>query len=105
MSTEETGQDPLSDYISKSKQGQVNAKKEAEKAEAKEKAAPKYEPLTNFKVKTVHTVKGGENLSMISEKYYKTQANWILIYRANMDVIGDNPNVIQPGMELKIPAA
>jgi nucleoid-associated protein YgaU len=72
-------------------------------AEPEEKK-PEYEPLVDFKVKTTHTVKGGENLSMISEKHYKTQANWIYIYRANMDVIGDNPNVIQPGMELKIPA-
>lgn len=71
-----------------------------ESAEAKE---SQYEPLTDFKVKAQHTVAGGENLSAISEKYYKTAANWVYIYRANMDVIGDNPNVIQPGMDLKIP--
>jgi nucleoid-associated protein YgaU len=41
---------------------------------------------------------------LISEKHYDTQANWVFIYRANMDVIGDNPNVVRPGMELEIPA-
>lgn len=46
----------------------------------------------------------GENISMISEKNYKTGVNWIYIYRANLGVIGDNPDIIQPDMELKNPA-
>jgi nucleoid-associated protein YgaU len=74
------------------------------KGQMGKKEEPQYEPLVGFTVKAEHTVAGGENLSAISEKYYKTQANWLLIYRANMEVIGDNPNVIRPGMELKIPA-
>ena len=78
----------------------LDKKKEAEATEAK---TPEYEPLTDFKVKGTHTVAAGGNLSMISEICYKTQANWIYIYRANMDVIGDNPNIISAGMELKIP--
>lgn len=75
------------------------------KAQMGKKDEPQYEPLVDFTVKAEHTVAGGENLSIISEKYYKTQANWLLIYRANMEVIGDNPNIIRPGMQLKIPAA
>ncbi len=78
-------------------------KEDIEKAKAEE-AKPEYEPLENFKVKTTHTVAAGENLSMISEKYYKTGVNWIYICRANLKVIGDNPDIIQAGMELKIPA-
>ena len=45
----------------------------------------------------------GDNLSFISQKYYNTQANWRLIYEANQDVIGDNPNLIRVGQVLKIP--
>jgi hypothetical protein len=82
----------------------IKERKEAiEESKAKE-AKPEYEPLENFKVKTTHTVAAGENVSMISEKYYKTGVNWIYIYRANLGVIGDNPDIIQAGMELKIPA-
>jgi nucleoid-associated protein YgaU len=79
-------------------------RKEAIEKSKAEEAKSEYEPLENFKVKTTHTVAAGENLSMISEKYYKTGVNWIYIYRANMGVIGDNPDIIQAGMELKIPA-
>jgi nucleoid-associated protein YgaU len=55
------------------------------------------------KLKATHKVKKGESLSEISAKYYGKQSHWKEIYAANKDVIGDNPNLIQPGMELKIP--
>ena len=29
--------------------------------------------------------------------------NWMAIYEANKDVIGDDPNLILPGQKLKIP--
>ncbi len=77
---------------------------EIKKAREEKEDKSKFEPLENFKVKTLHTVAAGENLSMISEKYFKTGVNWVYIYRANMDVIGDDPDIIQAGMELKIPA-
>ena len=41
---------------------------------------------------------------MISEKNYITGVNWIYIYRANLGVMDDNTDIIQAGMELKIPA-
>ena len=53
---------------------------------------------------TTHTVAAGENLCIISEKYYKTGVYWIYILRANLGVIGDKSDIIQPGMDLKIPA-
>jgi len=51
-----------------------------------------------------HTVKADETLSHIALKYYKhaTEPYWRHIYEANKDVIGDNPNIIRPGMVLKI---
>lgn len=69
-------------------------------AEAKEKAARKSR-FTEFIAE--HKVVSGDNLSFISQKYYNTQANWRLIYEANQEVIGDNPNLIRVGQVLKIP--
>jgi len=82
----------------------IKDRKEAIEKSRAEEAKPEYEPLENFKVKTTHTVAAGENLSMISEKYYETGVNWLYIYRANLGVIGDDPDIIQAGVELKIPA-
>lgn len=50
-----------------------------------------------------HEVVPGDNLSMISQKYYGTQVNWGKIYEANKDVIGANPSLIKPGQRLRIP--
>lgn len=49
-----------------------------------------------------HVVKAGDNLSYISRDYYGTKDHWKTIWEANKDVIKD-PNVIRPGMVLKIP--
>jgi len=53
----------------------------------------------------VHTVKKGDTLSEIALQYYKSGARdkWMKIYEANKTVIGDNPDALQPGQELKIP--
>jgi nucleoid-associated protein YgaU len=60
-------------------------------------SAPKY--------MAEHTVSGDETLSHISLKYYGSAAKdkWMIIYEANKDVIGDNPNTIRAGQVLKIP--
>jgi nucleoid-associated protein YgaU len=52
-----------------------------------------------------HTVVAGETLSGLAKKYHgsEAQANWMEIYEANKDVIGDSPNVILVGQVLKIP--
>lgn len=46
-----------------------------------------------------YTVMAGDNLTKIGQKYGLT---WQQIYEANRDVIKD-PDLIQPGQELKIP--
>lgn len=48
----------------------------------------------------IHTVVSGDTLSGIAKQYGK--ASWKEVYEANKDVIGDDPNKIRPGMELKI---
>jgi len=53
----------------------------------------------------LHTVASDETLSHIALKYYGSAAKekWMIIYEANKELIGDNPNIIRPGMELFIP--
>jgi nucleoid-associated protein YgaU len=50
-----------------------------------------------------YTVASGDTLSAIAQKYYDDAGAYMKIYEANKDVIGDNPDLIQPGMELVIP--
>ena len=53
----------------------------------------------------IHIVQPGENLSLIARKYYgaENEVHWITLYNFNREVIGDNPDLIPVGMELKIP--
>jgi nucleoid-associated protein YgaU len=57
------------------------------------------------KIKAVHTVAEGETLSEISLKHYGSavKEKYMIIYEANKDVIGDDPNLIVTGQVLKIP--
>ncbi|NIV13141.1 MAG: LysM peptidoglycan-binding domain-containing protein, partial [Aliifodinibius sp.] len=63
------------------------------------------EPVKKEEIIAEHTVEAGETLSHISLKYYNSAVKdkWMIIYQANKEVIGDNPNLIKPGMVLKIP--
>jgi nucleoid-associated protein YgaU len=49
-----------------------------------------------------HTVREGESLSDIADKYYGSSDKWTKIYKANRSTIKD-PDRIQPGMKLTIP--
>ena len=50
-------------------------------------------------VEKTYTVKSGDTLSGIANKYGTT---WQNIYNNNRDIIGSNPNLIKPGQILKI---
>lgn len=52
-----------------------------------------------------HTVQSGETLSHLSLKYYGSAVKdkWMVIYEANKEIIGDNPNRVPLGSVLKIP--
>jgi nucleoid-associated protein YgaU len=71
------------------------------KRRAEEQKSAAAEP----KYKAEHTVESGETLSSISMKYYDSadRDDWMAIYDANKEVIGDNPNLIKPDQVLKIP--
>ncbi|WP_374603393.1 LysM peptidoglycan-binding domain-containing protein [Arenimonas sp.] len=50
----------------------------------------------------VHTVVRGDTLSGIAKHYYGKAGMWPIIFEANRDKL-DNPDLIHPGQELKIP--
>jgi nucleoid-associated protein YgaU len=50
-----------------------------------------------------YTVKSGDTLSGIAESEMGDEKRWPELYAANRDVVGKNPDLIHPGMELKIP--
>jgi LysM repeat protein len=67
------------------------------------KPRPKSVVLTAAKVTTTYTVREGDTLWSISQRFYGTPWKWEQIWDASRSVIGDNPNEIQPGMTLSIP--
>ena len=56
-----------------------------------------------IKAEKSYTVKGGDNLSDIAQEQLGDANRWKEIYKLNKDLIGDNPDLIQPGMKLKLP--
>jgi nucleoid-associated protein YgaU len=50
-----------------------------------------------------YTVASGDSLSKIAKKYYGDASQWRRIFEANRDQIED-PDLIQPGWQLVIPA-
>jgi nucleoid-associated protein YgaU len=50
-----------------------------------------------------YTVDSGDNLSAIAKQELGDANRWREIYDLNKDLIGKNPDLIQPGMELKLP--
>lgn len=51
-----------------------------------------------------YTVKSGDSLSAIAKREYGDAGQWKRIFEANRDTI-DNPDLIHPGQELKLPPA
>jgi nucleoid-associated protein YgaU len=45
----------------------------------------------------------GDGLSKIGQKFYGDIHKWPVIYEANRDVIGNDPNMIKAGQRLLIP--
>ena len=59
----------------------------------------KIPPSNTVVAQVVYTVKEGDTLSKIAEKY---NLNWKKLYEKNKDVIGDNPDLIYSGQKLVI---
>lgn len=52
---------------------------------------------------TTYTIQSGDTLQSIAERAYGDSTKWQWIYDFNRQVIGGNPDLIQPGQELFIP--
>ena len=50
-----------------------------------------------------HTVEAGDTLGTISEKFYGDPTLWRRIYDANRSAIGEDPDKLQVGTQLRIP--
>ena len=51
----------------------------------------------------VHLVQNGDFLKQLAVVYYGDDTLWTLIYEANRELIGDNPNILSAGQSLVIP--
>lgn len=51
-----------------------------------------------------YVVASGDTLSKLAQRYYGDSALWPKIYAANVLMIGTDPNVLEIGMRLTIPA-
>ena len=67
-----------------------------------EKAAPTIVKSTQAPSNQEYTVKGGDTLSRLSERFYNSGDKWERIYEANKDTV-KNPNYIYIGQKLIIP--
>jgi len=56
-----------------------------------------------FTTPLTHRVNAADTLATIAKQYYGNQGLWRLIYEANREHIGDDPNAIPIGAELVIP--
>jgi nucleoid-associated protein YgaU len=50
-----------------------------------------------------YVVQAGDTLRTIAAQEYGDPTLWQRVYQANLDVIGNNPDALQPGMRLRIP--
>src|SRR5690606_15633690 len=62
-------------------------------------------PTVSNNGRPIHTVQASETLSSISGQYYNDPNQWHVIYEANRQVIGANPDRLREGMKLVIPPA
>lgn len=64
---------------------------------------PTPTPPLLFTTPLTHRVNAADTLATIAKQYYGNQGLWQLIYEANRDRIGADPNAIPVGAELVIP--
>ena len=60
---------------------------------------------TDEQVDRTYTVRPGDSLSKIAKSVMGDAKKWRVLYEANKDVVGGNPDLIQPGQVLKVPKA
>lgn len=76
--------------------------KKAKPRTARSSAAPRESYAAPSKSGRTYTVKNGDTLQKISQKFYGTTKNWRKIYLANKSKLKD-PNSLKVGTKLSIP--
>ena len=64
---------------------------------------PTAQPAASGSADRTYTVQPGDTLSKISKQFYGNANEYMKIFEANRDLLSD-PNKINPGQSLKIPA-
>lgn len=83
--------------------GIFNKKKEKPKADfSNVQSGSSTSPAKEEQTERTYTVQSGDSLSKIAQREYGDAGAWRRIFEANRDQI-DDPDLIQPGQELKIP--
>jgi nucleoid-associated protein YgaU len=82
----------------------ANAPAPAEPAAAPAAAAPAAASAPPAAEAQTYTVQNGDTLPSIANQVYGDANQWNAIYQANRGAIGDDPNLIHPGMQISIPA-
>lgn len=59
--------------------------------------------LQNCPEPYIYEVNRGDTLSRIAECFHGRVSAFLTIHRANLSVIGSDPNLIRPGQQLRIP--
>lgn len=77
-------------------------KKQSTKKKLKDKPSSAPERTSKTKAQT-YTVKSGDCLWKIAQRFYGSGSQYTKIYNANKKTIGSNPNKIYPGQVLTIP--
>ena len=52
---------------------------------------------------TTYTVEPGDSLQTIADRFYGDATQWRRIYDANRDAVGESPDQLKAGTQLKIP--
>lgn len=50
----------------------------------------------------VYTVERGDSLSLIADRHYRNATKWTEVHRNNLSVIGENPDALRVGMDLRL---
>jgi len=87
------------------RQAEREKEAKARELERQEQIAARKAEAAKPKIIAVHELTSEETLSHLSLKYYghATKPYWMVIYEANKDVVGDNPNLVHRGMMIEIP--
>ena len=100
-----TAQQPQPAMDHRIAQAQPGATTDATGAPTDATGAPTDASATPKDAPTTYTVQKGDSLWDIAQKQLGDGSKWTEIYKANADTIGQNPDLIFSGTELKLPGA